>query len=203
MKIFKCDDPIDIAVLIPPEQLTVNFPLEPTSAGLMYGQDVYFMGFPFGMYAKLSTSFELVYPFGFAKKGIFSADQFENNIHFRFLDGYNIFGLSGAPVVFRGTDFVYKVMGVVAGFKPDYGPVLVPKEIRREDVNAEDVARGRIVEEHGKVYKLEEARDRGTVILNTGIVTSIGIEHAVDLIHRHPIGPKTADNFKPVLADVN
>ncbi|MCH8063732.1 MAG: hypothetical protein IH861_14650 [Chloroflexi bacterium] len=29
VKIFRCDDPIDIAVLVPPEQLTVTFPLEP------------------------------------------------------------------------------------------------------------------------------------------------------------------------------
>lgn len=52
VKVLRCDDPIDIAVLVPPKQLTVDFPLESTMDGIRYAQDVYFAGFPYG----LSTS---------------------------------------------------------------------------------------------------------------------------------------------------
>ena len=41
--IFKCDDPVDIAVLVAASQLTVDYPLEPTSNGMMVGQDAYFV----------------------------------------------------------------------------------------------------------------------------------------------------------------
>jgi S1-C subfamily serine protease len=46
--IFTCDDPIDIAVLIPPHQLTVNFPLS-SEGTFQFGQDAYFLGFPLGI----------------------------------------------------------------------------------------------------------------------------------------------------------
>jgi hypothetical protein len=38
-------------------------------------------------------------------------------------------------------------------------------------------------------------------MLNTGIVIAFGIEHAVDLIRQHPIGPKVTKDFRPALAD--
>jgi len=48
VKIFRCEDPIDIAVLIPPHQLTVNFDLPFDKGSFFYGQDAYFLGFPYG-----------------------------------------------------------------------------------------------------------------------------------------------------------
>jgi len=41
VRVFRCDDPVDIAVLVAPKQLTVAFPLEPNMAEIMHGQDVY------------------------------------------------------------------------------------------------------------------------------------------------------------------
>ena len=46
--VLRCDDPIDIAVLVPSTQLTVSFPLEPNATGAIFGQDMYFLGFLFG-----------------------------------------------------------------------------------------------------------------------------------------------------------
>jgi hypothetical protein len=50
VKVFRCAEPIDIAVLVPPEQLTVNLPLEPTSAGIRFSQDMFFVGFPYDIF---------------------------------------------------------------------------------------------------------------------------------------------------------
>jgi hypothetical protein len=48
--VFKCAEPVDIAVFIPPEQIPVNDPLDPTSTGIAVGQDAYFVGFPYGLH---------------------------------------------------------------------------------------------------------------------------------------------------------
>ena len=49
VKVLLRDKQIDIAVLIPPAQLTVNFALEPNTDKFFYGQDAYFTGFPYGL----------------------------------------------------------------------------------------------------------------------------------------------------------
>lgn len=49
VKVLRCDDPVDIAVLAPAKQLTVTFPLEPSMDGIEFAQDVYFAGFPYGI----------------------------------------------------------------------------------------------------------------------------------------------------------
>jgi hypothetical protein len=53
--VYECDDPVDIAVLIPPMQITVDYPLEATSKGMTIGQDAYFLGFPYGEFTTYSN----------------------------------------------------------------------------------------------------------------------------------------------------
>ena len=64
----------------------------------MYGQDVYFLGFPYGLHGDMSAlSNDL--PFPFVKKGIISL--FHNDgVNRIYLDGHNNPGFSGGPVVF-------------------------------------------------------------------------------------------------------
>jgi hypothetical protein len=71
--VFKCAEPVDIAVLIPPKQITVintvinNDHLDPTSTGIAVGQDAYFDGFPCALhFAKTYSSRPRV--FGFVKR---------------------------------------------------------------------------------------------------------------------------------------
>ena len=47
--ILRCEDPVDIAVLIPPRQLTVNFDLPFENGRFRFGQDAYLLGFPYGI----------------------------------------------------------------------------------------------------------------------------------------------------------
>lgn len=69
VSIFRCDDPVDIAVLIPPRQLTVNFELPFDSALKFFvGQDAYFLGFPFGIQAPGQGS-NGPYPIAMIKRG--------------------------------------------------------------------------------------------------------------------------------------
>ena len=198
VKVFKCDDPVDIAVLVPPEQLTVNYSLEPTSKGLELGQDAYFVGFPYGeQFVKTYSALPGVY--GLIKKGMVS--QFdsmpERDMQRIFLDGYNNPGFSGSPLVYRDLSqsvLVFKVAGVIVSYEANESSVLRKLEIRENQITAEDRAKNRVRRAtDGRVYRLV---DTGNVVqLNTGIATAWDIGTAVDLIRKHPSGPRVSDAF--------
>jgi len=211
MRVLMCDDPVDIAVLLPPEQLTLSTPMEPASSGNspVFGQDLYFVGFPFGrlyMQATATPEIMLRSPFAYIRRAILSSmntlQTHDRTITEYLLDGYNMGGFSGSPVVYHagsGSGDV-RVVAVICSYTIDYGPVLTPKEIRPEQVTPEDYAQGRIVEKDGRAYKLEEPKemkDERHVILNTAITHAYAIRHAVDLIHEHPGGPKVDANSYP------
>lgn len=198
VRVFKCDDPVDIAVLVPPEQLTVNFPLDPTSKGMAVGQDTYFVGFP---YDTTLTYRSLPDVFGLVKRATVAGFESYPDIKAQAikLDGYNNPGFSGSPLVFRDLSqagLVYKVAGVVVNFLYDATPVVRKKEeIRRDQVTPDDLQRGDVVQTitDGKLYRVEDTNQ--LVKLNTGIATAWDIGSAIDLIKKHPVGPKTVDNF--------
>ncbi len=100
VRVFKCDDPVDIAVLVPPTQLTVNYELEPTGVGLAIGQDSYFVGFPYGASTTYPTSPDV---FGLVKRATVSMFEShpEQKAQLIELDTYNNIGFSGAPLVYR------------------------------------------------------------------------------------------------------
>lgn len=194
VKILRAQDPIDIAVLIPPEQITVSFPLEPTLDGMRYGQDVFFAGFPYGENLFSSARMGDLYPIPFVKKGIISAEGNEKGARVLYVDGHNNQGFSGGPIVFRDLGqqrFVYKVAGVISGFRPDFGDVFVPEKIARKDIKPEDHSRGRIIEtKDGDIYRLRETGN--LVQTNSGIVIGYSIVHALELIKKNPAGPKVS-----------
>ena len=202
MKIFSCEGSIDVAVLIPPVRLTEGDTMQPTD--LVMGQDAYFIGFPFGMYSagKINPP-GVTRPVGFVKQGLVSAVQYQSDgdADLILLDGYNVFGFSGGPVTYWEPPNHSYVIGVISGFRPTYGDLLVPKEIRQEDVKPEDLGTGRIIEKSGHVYRLEEPKVNGkktgeVVMMNTGIVHSYSIQAAIKLIRLHAIGPVIAGDAK-------
>lgn len=182
VRVFRCDDPIDIAVLVPPRQLTVTFPLEPTLAGIRFAQDVYFAGFPYGLFTS-GQNVNAGFPMAFIKKAIMSASTSDRGAVLIFLDGHNNPGFSGSPIVYRDldkSDLTLKLAGVVSGFRFDRSRILKPVEIKPEEVTPGDIARGRIVRKNGRLYRLQETDE--LVDFNTGIVTGYGINHALDLM---------------------
>lgn len=196
--VFKCDDPVDIAVLVPPAQLTVNFSLEPESKSLFVGQDAYFVGFPYGLrFAKTYNGQPDV--FGFVKKAVVA--QFdsmpERKAQRILLDGYNNPGFSGSPLTYRDLNqsgLVFKVAGVIVSYESYESPVLKRTEIQENEITAQDRAQNRVLHAPGgKIYRMEDVGQ--FVQLNTGIATAWDIGSAVDLIRKHPLGPKASDDF--------
>lgn len=194
VKVLKCLDPIDIAVLIPPKVLTPTYPLEPISDSrkIIIGQDAYFAGFPLGI-SMDPSGVNLDHSLAIVKKGIVSAQINEKGAIIYLIDGFNNHGFSGGPIVFRNVSDLNPnsplyLLGVVSGFPKDLSPVMTPEKVR-EDQDTSNVEQWRIVRlKDGQKAIL---RDTDQVVnLNPGIVIGYGIKHAIDLIRKNPLGPK-------------
>jgi hypothetical protein len=200
VRVLRCDDPVDIAVLIPDKQLTLSFPLELGIIGLQFGQDAYFLGYPYG---RLFTDTNYItvgnrVTIPFVKKAVWSAISDAGDGAAIFLDGHNNPGFSGGPIVYRPFDqppYILKVAGVVSGYRPDFEYVLEPKKITpNEDLR--DVEPWRIVTIGGEQFRLVDTKQM--VDTNSGIVQGYSIESAVNLIKKHPEGPKVAEGQPPL-----
>lgn len=197
VRIYRCEGSIDIAVLIPEYQLTASSPsVELTTAGIRFGQDAYFLGFPYDEFYSPGGKFNDGHPLPFVKRGIFSGFVPEANGSVMYLDGYNNPGFSGGPIVYRDVtrdDFVFKVAGVVTGFFPDLQAVMKPVPINPQDDLAQ-VEPWRIVTlKDGKKYRLEDTQKM--VKTNTGIVVGYNIIFALELVKKHPDGPAIAQSW--------
>jgi S1-C subfamily serine protease len=113
---------IDISVLAANHLLAeTRFLMTSSSAGMTYGQDVYFLGFPFGIVGRFLRG--PGHPFPLVKRAILSL--FIGGEVF-LLDGHNNPGFSGGPVVFRDLDSttrVFKIAAVISGFLATEEPV--------------------------------------------------------------------------------
>jgi len=157
----KCKGKIDIAVLTSPFQLSPAYALPATAKNIIFGQDVYFLGFPYGWYGNNEAEILGKFPMPFVKKAILSCSCIEQDGGQQFyLDGHNNPGFSGGPVVYKqlGKN-KYKVASVISGYRYTYEPVFAKEK------------------ELPLAYKY-----------NTGIIISNDIKYAVELINENPIG---------------
>jgi S1-C subfamily serine protease len=162
--IYPAKEAVDIAALDAGRPLTVTFPLEPSAGGLTLGQQVYFLGYPYG----LGTQGPAPPGFGaipFLKNGIVSAmDDRDPEAHLLYLDGHNNPGFSGGPIVFWHSESRrFRVAGVVRGYRNEALPVLKKKNL--DDPRAPA---------HNDLYTRA----------NSGIVIGYDIQHIVDAIRR-------------------
>ena len=112
---------VDLTVLAAEQQISPTHPLEPTTEGLLLGQEVLFLGFPYGITSD-SGNINNRFPFPLVKKGIVSA-LFPDNANDLFLDGHNNPGFSGGPVVYEVVKETLNVAGVVSGYLSKSEPV--------------------------------------------------------------------------------
>ena len=150
----------DITVLAPSERLSPAMPLPATNDGIVYTQDVYFLGFPYNLFADVGEV-NRNFPAPFVKKAILSSMfRTDDRIQALFLDGHNNPGFSGGPVVWsRAGQNSYSVAGVISSYRYENEPVYEGKSPTT------------------LVYRY-----------NTGIIIAYSIEHATELIEDNPIG---------------
>lgn len=168
------DEPgIDVAVIALTSQLTRTLPLATTMAGLTWGQDVYFLGYPFGLRSAPLPS-DRGRPLAFVKHAQHSGEYIdERGDRVLVLDGMNVPGMSGGPVVFRQPgSHEFQVLGVVQSYMKHPAPVL--------DATGTETDM--------------------TVVSNPGIVFAYNIEHAVRLASSMANGATVAPGWDPMHA---
>ncbi|MFZ1288850.1 MAG: serine protease [Melioribacteraceae bacterium] len=156
-----CEGIIDISALTLEYAISPRkFIVEAKNDGLIVGQDVYFLGFPYGLSGTHPSPFKN-FPTAFIKKATLSAAYFNyNGIDILFLDGINNPGFSGGPVIFSlPQKYDYKVAAVISGYRTSEEPIY------KENYNSE------------YYYKS-----------NTGIIISYGIDHIKKVINKNQIG---------------
>lgn len=111
---------MDIAVLSCNQKLSVLNPV-PTSVEFLYGQGVFFLGYPFGWNSggeKVNSGL----PFPFIKSGIISGVHTVDGVNLIYVDGHVNSGFSGGPLILDGDRA--SITGVVCGYKYSRSPVL-------------------------------------------------------------------------------
>ena len=153
---------IDVSVLAPSLQLSPNYNLPATSGNIVYGQTVFFLGFPYGLKSDLGKELMSDFPLPIVKSGVMSSIMVDNDEKTIWLDGHNNPGFSGGPIVFlpnaQGKEF--NVAGIVSAY-PTY-----PEPV---------------VDSNGKETGLYTKN-------NPGIIIGYNISHATDIIDKNPIG---------------
>ncbi len=176
VKIFRCQDPTDIAVLIPPYQLTVNFDLPFEGISYLFGQEVYFLGFPYGIQSPAHGA-NSQYPLALIKRGTFSGQvplDATDKVSMILIDGYNNRGFSGGPIVYKdlyqpGTTL--KLAGVVSGFVPEVVPAMSKHDIKSPaDASPTSKAQPWKIQRKSDGTYFEYVESGAFVALNTGIV---------------------------------
>lgn len=126
--LFPSSNDVDIAVFETDEKLSQPFAITPPggAAGVTMGQQVWFLGYPWGIGSKFINDREAP----FIKRGTMSAIDASNpNAIVLYIDGFNNPGFSGGPIVYWDfTDHQYRILGVVKGYKTDTAKVLVKGE---------------------------------------------------------------------------
>ena len=191
VKVLQCADPVDIAVLVPPKQLTVTHPLTPASDGVFMGEDVWFVGFPFAMPAIFGNTAGDI---GIARRAMVAQFDLQPTIKAtRFLlDGVNNPGFSGSPVVW-GSPTDLKVAAVISGVVEQRLPVMRTKSITSAEITPSDLVQDRIIRDGSNTYRLEDTDL--TVKVNSGIAYAWSINPALELIKKNPIGPQVDPAF--------
>jgi len=160
---------VDVAVLACSVRLSPSHPLVASAAHLIYGQQVSFLGYPFGWDGG-GEQINRGVPLPFVKAGIVSAMESGDAIRI-FLDAHGNKGFSGGPVVFvpyGQPKNELRVAGIVSYYPI---PQLQP-----------------IVDRHGNKITDQAGKPVAYVQENPGFVVAINIKHALDLIDAKPIG---------------
>lgn len=153
-------DDTDVVVLSTDRPIGANHPLSLSKGGVTLSQDVFFVGYPFGMHSiAMAADGELHLPL--VKKACLSGYHEERGGRVWILDGFNNPGFSGGPVITATQPGQEMVFGIVSSYR-----------FMEESVSVD-----------GKPTN-------ATVAANTGIIYAYSAAIAIDLIEKNPNGVK-------------
>ena len=154
------DPDADVAVFNANQILSpLDLKAEPSGAGLFYGQEVFFLGFPFGWKGDAPTVMN-GFPIPFAKRATVSMFDFANNDGWMYLDGINNEGFSGGPVGYQvGNSNEWQIAGVIVAYHA--------------------------VKDH---LELNDQPTDFSYYTNSGLIYATPIKRVLDLIEANPVG---------------
>lgn len=129
------------------------------TVGLIYGQDLYFLGFPFGLRSEIGE-LNRDFPLPLVKKAVLSLLVMDQPGKYLLLDGHNNPGFSGGPVVFKepnSNDF--NVCGIISSYRYELVETII----------------------NGNPTPIQAKA-------NTGIIIAYTIDNALELIKVNPNG---------------
>lgn len=148
----------DVIVLTPSHPIGANHPLALSKGGVILGQDVFFVGFPFGLHSTvIASDGELHLPL--VKKACLSGCHENSGNRVWLLDGFNNPGFSGGPVIAVNQPAKEAVFGIISGYR--FSEELVHIQGKQTDAS---------------------------VRANTGIIYAYSAAMAIDLIEKNPTG---------------
>ncbi|WP_082552253.1 serine protease [Massilia sp. Root351] len=151
----------DISVLALPSAIVAPSLALPAAKKSHLTQDAYFLGFPYGDFGDVGL-LNQNYPMPFVKRSIISSFNNGGRPSIIYLDGHNNPGFSGGPVVIFDPDTKQlEVLSVVSAYRSER------KEIQHNGLTRRDLS----------------------VKVNTGIVLTYNVLHAIEVIEANPIGP--------------
>jgi S1-C subfamily serine protease len=135
-----------------------GFAMDATTEGLTYSQDVYFLGFPFGLFSNMGE-LNKNFPLPLVKKEILSAMP-SGKDDLLYIDGINNPGFSGGPVVFKpNPQSEFKFAAIISGYQT--------------------VSEATLIGDQPTNIKVQ---------VNTGIIIAYSIRIALNLIKENPNG---------------
>jgi len=165
--IVPADTNIDIVALAPDRLVVPHLEYSLGMANVILGQDVFFLGFPWGLGTQDNTG--QIPKIAFMKKATLSAFDRIGAAEIVYLDGHNNKGFSGGPVVYGNLtqgNRLY-VCGVVSGYRTE--PALKPAK-SKSDAN------------------VVELQDVEGILANSGIIIVHDIKGIEEAIRANPIG---------------
>jgi S1-C subfamily serine protease len=158
--IFPASSDVDIAVIETAEKVPQPYGVSSAPGGPTMGQQVWFLGYPYGISSHFSGGIKSA---PFIKRGTMSAiDSSRPDAVVIYIDGFNNPGFSGGPIVYW--DFsarIYRILGVVKGYKEETAKVL----INGEHVDTQ-------------------------LLVNSGILVAYSIDHAMKAIEESQKQPQ-------------
>ena len=156
------EGPIDISVIALLQTLVPKegrFPVPLGVGGIVYGQEAMFMGFPAGYDPNAGPRLFNGFPLSLVKYARFSSMPYQG--YPIWLDGHNNPGFSGSPLCFAPSKSnEIQVAGVVTAYRSLKEPVYAEGGVETE----------------------------WYVRANMGLIQAWDIQHALDLIHKNPVG---------------
>ena len=166
----------DVAAITLGRQLAPRYSVDLFSSRTIIGQDVAFLGFPFG-WNNTQYGFNKGYPIPYVKAAIVSAFFSKNQTSFVYLDAHNNAGFSGGPIA---ADHMPhddpksgpKIIGVVSAFQFEHTPHPSESDPPPTFMGVYPVA------------------DDHVHLTNSGFLIGYAIEHAIEIVQASPKGFK-------------